>query len=130
MVLYKGSSSIQQSNYEVVLDEADEFVMKEDEDPRDLYQRVTAIVVAAKDHGSKDVDDTWIKRKFLKAIMPFNKAMSSVIRQRPDFHTLTSSEVLDEYHEYHEQDRRQCSCSCSVEESLTQPCLESQGHFG
>ena len=71
--------------------------MKEDEDPRDLYRRVTAIAVALKDHGSKDVDDTWIKRKFLKAIMPFNKAMSSVIRQRPDFHSLSSSEVLDEF---------------------------------
>ena len=97
MVLYKGSSSIQRSNYEVVLDQADEFVMKEDEDPRDLYRRVTAIAVALKDHGSKDVDDTWVKRKFLKAIMPFNKAMSSVIRQRPDFHSLSSSEVLDEF---------------------------------
>ena len=29
--------------------------------------------------------------------MPYHKAMSSVIRQRPDFHTLTSSEVLDEF---------------------------------
>ena len=66
MVLYKGSSSIQRSNYEVILDKADEFVMKEDEDPRDLYRRVTAIAVALKDHGSKDVDDTWVKRKFSK----------------------------------------------------------------
>ncbi|KAI5014829.1 hypothetical protein ZWY2020_056219 [Hordeum vulgare] len=97
MVFYKGSSSIQRSNYEMVLDKADEFVMKEDEDPRDLYRRVTAIAVALKDQGSKDVDDTWIKHKFLKAIMPFNKAMSSVIRQRPDFHSLSSSEVLDEF---------------------------------
>lgn len=97
MVLYKGSSSIQWSNYEMVLDAADEFVMKEDEDPRDLYRRVPTLVVALQDHGSKDVDDTWIKRKFLKAIMPFNKAMSSVIRQRPDFHSLSSCEVLDEF---------------------------------
>ena len=29
--------------------------------------------------------------------MPYNKAMSSVIRQRPDFHSMTSSEVLDEF---------------------------------
>ena len=29
--------------------------------------------------------------------MPYHKAMSSIIRQRPDFHTLTSSEVLDEF---------------------------------
>ena len=55
------------------------------------------LAVALQDHGSKDTDGTWIKRKFLKAIMPFNKAMSFVIHQRPDFHTLTSSEVLDEF---------------------------------
>ncbi len=48
-----GSSSTQRSNYEVVLDKADEFVMKEDEDPRDLYRRVTAIAVALKDHDAE-----------------------------------------------------------------------------
>ena len=30
-------------------------------------------------------------------MMPYDKVMSSVIRQRPDFHTLYSSEVLDEF---------------------------------
>ena len=30
-------------------------------------------------------------------MMPYHKAMSSVIRQRPDLRTLTSSEVLDEF---------------------------------
>ena len=95
--MYKGSSSIQRSNFEVILDEADEFAMNEDEDPRELYRRLTTLAVSLRDHGSKDTDDNWIKRKFLKAIMPFNKSMSSVIRQRPDFHTLSSSDVLDEF---------------------------------
>ena len=40
---------------------------------------------------------TWVKRKFLKAIMPYNKAMSAAIRQRPYFHTLSSGDVLDEF---------------------------------
>ena len=97
MSLYRGSASIQRSNYEVVQDEADEFAMKEDEEPRELYRRVTKLAVSLRDHGSKDMDDNWIKRKFLKAMMPYHKAMSSVIRQRPDFHTLSSSEVLDEF---------------------------------
>ena len=44
--MYKGSFSIQRSNYEVILDEADEFAMIEDEDPRELYRRVTTLVVA------------------------------------------------------------------------------------
>ena len=56
--MYKGSSSIQRSNYEVVLDQSDEFVMIEDEEPRELYRRVTTLAVALRDHDSKDVDDT------------------------------------------------------------------------
>ena len=35
--IYKGSASIQRSNYEVVQYEADEFAMNEDEEPRELY---------------------------------------------------------------------------------------------
>jgi hypothetical protein len=81
----------------VVQDEADEFAMIEDEEPRELYRRLTTLAVSLRDHGSKDTDDNWIKRKFLKAMMPYHKAMSSVIRQRPDFHALSSSEVLDEF---------------------------------
>jgi len=71
--------------------------MGDDEELRELYRRVTTLVVALRDHGSKDMDDTWIKRKFLKAIMPFKKSMSAVIRQRPNFHTLSSGDVLDEF---------------------------------
>src|SRR3989337_3432047 len=95
--LYKGSASIQRSNFEVVQDEADKFAMNEDEEPRDLYRRLTTLAVSLRDHGSKDTDDNWIKHKFLKAMMPYHKVMSSVIRQRPDFHTLSSSEVLDAF---------------------------------
>ena len=43
---YKGSASIQRSNYEVVQDEADEFAMNEDEEPRELYRRLTTLVVS------------------------------------------------------------------------------------
>ena len=68
--LCKGSASIQRSNYEVVQDEPDEFAMKEDEEPRELFRRVTKLAVSLLDHGSKGTDDNWIKRKFLKAMMP------------------------------------------------------------
>ena len=81
--LYKGSASIQRSNYEVVQDEADEFAMNEDEEPRELYRRLTTLAVSLRDHGSKDTDENWIKRKFFKAMMPYHKAMSSVEGRTP-----------------------------------------------
>ena len=54
--------------------------MNEDEEPRELYRRLTTLVVSLRDHGSKDTNDNWIKSKFLNAMMPYHKAMSSVIR--------------------------------------------------
>ena len=42
--LYRVSASIQRSNYEVVQDEADEFAMKEDEEPRELFRRVCHVL--------------------------------------------------------------------------------------
>ena len=44
--IYKGSVSIQRSNYEVVQAEANEFALKEDEEPRELYRRVTKLAVS------------------------------------------------------------------------------------
>ena len=47
--------------------------------------------------NSSNTSPEVMERKFLKAMIPYNKAMSSIIRQRPDFHSMTSSEVLDEF---------------------------------
>src|SRR4051812_47585624 len=48
------------------------------------------------DHGSKDTDDEWIKRKFITAMILYKKHITKVIRQKPDFRYLTSNQVLDE----------------------------------
>ena len=44
--IYKGSASIQRSNFEVLQDEADEFATNEDEEPRELYRRLTSLAVS------------------------------------------------------------------------------------
>ena len=51
--LYRGSASIQHSNYEVVQDEADEFAMKEDEEPHELYRRVTKLASHSEITGAR-----------------------------------------------------------------------------
>ena len=49
------------------------------------------------DHGGKEADDMWIKRKFLKAILHFDRQTSQVIRQRLDSTSISSTEVLNEF---------------------------------
>jgi hypothetical protein len=95
--LFLGSASIQLCKYEAVLDEAKEFVMNEDETPEDLYRRLSALAITLNDFGFEKVEDSWIKRKFLKAITPSNQSLAQTIRSRPDFSTLDSNTILSEF---------------------------------
>ena len=52
--LFLGNKSIQLSKYEAVQDEADEFVVNEDETPEDLYRRLTALAITLNDFGFED----------------------------------------------------------------------------
>src|SRR4051812_11692017 len=44
-----------------------------------------------------DIDDGWVKRKFITAMLPDKKQTTKVIRQRSNFGALTSQQVLDEF---------------------------------
>ena len=77
--LLLGNKRIQLSKYEGVQDEADEFVMGEDETPEDLYRILTALAITLKDFGFEKISDSWIKRKFLKAITPLNQCLAQTI---------------------------------------------------
>src|SRR3954462_7743522 len=92
-----GSASIQSSKFDKVQDQADHFVRNEGESSEDVHQRLVALAHAMTNHGSKDTDDDWIKRKFVTAMFPYKEHLTKVIRQRPDFHDLTSNQVLDEF---------------------------------
>ena len=47
--------------------------------------------------GFEQISDSWIKRKFLKDITSSNQSLAQTIRSRPDFSTLDSNTVLDEF---------------------------------
>ena len=50
-----------------------------------------------RDLGDKEVNDDWVKRKFLLAIMPFEKNTTKIIRSRSDFATMSSNDILSEF---------------------------------
>ena len=71
--------------------------MGEDESPKDLYRRLTALAITLNDFGFEQISDSWIKRKFLKAITPSNQGLAQTIRSRADFSSLDSNTVLNEF---------------------------------
>ena len=95
--MFIGNASIMASKFEEIEAESNAFVGRESESPEELYRRVAALSIRMIDHGAKEVDDGWIKRKFMQAILPFKKHMTMSVRERPDFHTMTSNAVLNEF---------------------------------
>ena len=93
--MFKGNASIRASKFEEVEAESNAFVGREGESPLELYRRVTSLAVRMMDHGAKEVDDGWMKRKFMQAILPFRRHTAMSVRERPDFHTMSSNAVLN-----------------------------------
>src|SRR4051812_35241373 len=92
-----GSASIRSSKFDKVQDQANHFVRNEGESSEDVYQRLFSLANAMTDHGSKDTDDDWVKRKFIMAMLLYKEHLTKVIRQRPDFRDLTSNQFLEEF---------------------------------
>src|SRR5664279_3242112 len=95
--LFQGNESIQSSKYDIAIDQAEQFVMHEDESPEELYRRLVSLATQLRDFGKDEISDDWIKRKFLKAITPFEKNLSTNIRTRSDYNSLNSVSVLSEF---------------------------------
>src|SRR3954465_2257141 len=92
-----GSASIRSSKFDKVQRQADNFVRNEGESSEEVHQRLVALANDMTDHGSKDTDDDWVKRKFISAMLLYKEHLTQVIRQRPDFRELTSNQVQDEF---------------------------------
>ena len=50
-----------------------------------------------RDFGKEEITDEWIRRKFVKAITPFEKTLFTSIRTRSDYNSLNSIGILSEF---------------------------------
>jgi hypothetical protein len=94
--LFVGNASIQGSRLEEKTNESDGFAMLDEEDAEEMYRRLKALCVAMKDLGAYYVDDNWVKRKFVQALLPFEESKLNSIKGRSNYFTMTSGEVLSE----------------------------------
>jgi hypothetical protein len=95
--LFQGNESIQSSKYDMEIDKSDNFFMQEDETPEELYRRTVELANQLRYFGKDEIPDEWIKRKFVKAITPFEKSLFASIRTRSDYNSLSSIGVLSEF---------------------------------
>jgi hypothetical protein len=95
--LFTGNASIKSSKFDEMNSEQENLIMIAGETPEDMHRRLTALSVALTDHGCKDTDDKWIKRKFISAIMPREPIHTKIICSRADFASMSSDDFLSEF---------------------------------
>ena len=69
--LFVGNESMIRNRYDALSNEAEGFYMLDGENHEDMYRRLKGIATTFRKHGATHIDDAWIKRKYVSALMPF-----------------------------------------------------------
>ncbi|XP_015642307.1 uncharacterized protein [Oryza sativa Japonica Group] len=91
--LHEGTDSASESKVEILKGQFERFVMLDGESPSDMYDRLSKIVNEIKRLGSKDMTDEVVVKKMVQAITPRNSTLVTIIRERPDYKTLTPHDL-------------------------------------
>ena len=82
------------NRFDALSNEAEGFCMIDGENHEDMYRRLKIIATNFKNVGAEHVDDAWIKRKYVNALMPFEPTDLTSLQGRHNYHLLSSNEVM------------------------------------
>ena len=127
--IFVGNESMRRNRYEALNNQAEGFYMLDGEDHEDMYRRLKAIANTFRDHGVTHVDDAWIKRKYVSALMPFEPTDLKEFARKAQLpsHDFQSSHARDGCFQGCLQKCRRCLSSCHWDAQRWKSCLEGQG---
>ena len=70
--------------------------MLETETPEEMFRCLTALRVLLTDLGDDAADEKWLRRKFVKAVLPYEYANMTSIRGRSDYRMMSANDILSE----------------------------------
>ena len=87
---------MKRNRFEALRNEAEGFYMLDGEDHEDMYRRLKTIATAFSGLGAQHINDAWIKRKYVSALMPFEPVDLKSLQGRHKYHPMTATEVMQE----------------------------------
>jgi hypothetical protein len=90
---FLGNASMRSNKYEEVRNQAEGFLMEEGEDHQDMYRLLKALAITFINLGVSHTDDDWVKRKYIKAIMPFEVADLKTLKNKHNYDQMTSNKL-------------------------------------
>jgi NDP-sugar pyrophosphorylase family protein len=94
--LFIGNERMQSNRLEEVCNEAKGFHIFDGEEQDDMYRQFKALATTFRDLGAYDMDHYWIKRKYIKALLPYEEAKLTNIKGRYKFNEMSSNDVMQE----------------------------------
>ena len=94
--VFIGNESMRSNRFEEISNEAEGFYMEEGESHEDMYRRLKALATTFRDLGAYYVDDAWVKRKYINALMPFEPSDLKNLKGRHNFLQMSSNDVMQE----------------------------------
>ena len=82
-----GNERVKRNRFEALSNEAKGFYMLDGENHEDMYRRLKTIATNFSGLGATHVDNAWIKRKYVSALMPFEPTdLKSIQGRQLSFH--------------------------------------------
>ena len=70
--------------------------MEDGEDHKEMYRRLKALAKRFRKLGAEHANDAWVKRKYVKALMHFAPIDLKILKNKHNYHEMTSNEVMQE----------------------------------
>ena len=70
--------------------------MEDGEDHKEMYRRLKALAKRFRKLGAEHANDAWVKRKYVKALMHVAPIDLKILKNKHNYHELTSNEVMQE----------------------------------
>ena len=70
--MFVGNESMKRNRFDALSNEAKGFYMLDGESHEDMYRRLKIVASDFKSVGADHINDAWIKRKYVNALMPFD----------------------------------------------------------
>ena len=95
-VAFLGNDSMKRNRYESLSNAAEGFYMLDNENHEEMYGRLKTLAKAFYDVGATYVDDAWVKRKYVNALLPSEPMELKSIQGRYNYQQMSSHEVMQE----------------------------------
>jgi hypothetical protein len=93
-VFHQGTRPVRKAKVQILEGQLDRFVMLDDESPQEMYHRLKKLVNKVRAYGSRKWNDKLVVERILKAYLPRDTTVVSLIRVEPNLKNMSPDEVV------------------------------------